>query len=200
MIRRFTASVALAAAATVGVGAGAAYAYEPVQPGTGLNLEVGGNITFTSDGFKPGSTVNFRLVDSNGNVIARLDLVADANGKFDYSFNINLSGAFALVANGQGTSGGNVQASKPVTVVSGGNVTTKTPVEVVSGSAKPATSKVVAAGTAQATTKTTKTSGQLAKTGANDLGTQLWAGAGLLAAGGALVGVSMVRRRQANSL
>lgn len=199
MIRRLTASVALAAAATVGVGAGAAYAYEPVNPGSGLNLEIGGNLTFTSDGFKPGSTVNFRLVNSRGEVIARLDLVADENGKFNYTFNINLSGAFALIAEGQNAGGTPVQASKPVTVVTDGGTTTGAkPVEVVSGSAKPAAGKVVSAGTAKATT--TKASGELAKTGANDLGAQLWAGAGLVAVGGALVGVNVARRRQANSL
>lgn len=220
MIRRLTASVALAAAATVGTSAGA-FAYEPVEPtpGAGLQLQVGGQVTFTSEGFAPGSNVTFRLVDANGSAIATLNLTADDNGQFNYSFNINLSGAFALVANGVNASGTPVQAAKPVSVggsgstaggsvsggsssdgsTSGGSASTDStvaaPAEVISGSAKPvASGKVVNAGTARAAN--TVKGGQLAKTGPADLSVQLWAGSGLLAAGGALVAVSAMRRRQ----
>lgn len=220
MIRRLTASVALAAAATVGTSAGA-FAYEPVEPtpGAGLQLQVGGQVTFTSEGFAPGSNVTFRLVDANGSAIATLNLTADNNGQFNYSFNINLSGAFALVANGVNASGTPVQAAKPVSVggsgstaggstsggsssegsTSGGSASTDStvaaPAEVISGSPKPvASGKVVNAGTARAAN--TVKGGQLAKTGPADLSVQLWAGSGLLAAGGALVAVSAMRRRQ----
>lgn len=225
MIRRLTASVALAAAATVGTSAGA-FAYEPVEPtpGAGLQLQVGGQVTFTSEGFAPGSNVTFRLVDANGSAIATLNLTADNNGQFNYSFNINLSGAFALVANGVNAAGTPVQAAKPVSVggsgstaggsvsggsssegstsggsTSGGSASTDStvaaPAEVISGSPKPvASGKVVNAGTARAAN--TVKGGQLAKTGPADLSVQLWAGSGLLAAGGALVAVSAMRRRQ----
>lgn len=253
-MRRLTASLALAAVVSLGGAAGAAQGYTPNPPSwtPPFNLNIGGQVSFDSDGFAPGSHVDFSLVNAEGDTLIKLRLEADANGQVQYEFDANFGGMFAAVAQGQNLAGEPVQASKVINVVEAAEpaveddassdvvaddavvvedaapvdgsapaaaegagspaaapAKTVAPVaepisagsgEVVSvNSGMPVTKAAVSAGTAQVV----KTGGgaavaggpQLAKTGTDTLAPMVWAGAGLLAFGAGLVGITVVRRR-----
>lgn len=262
-MRRLTTSLALAAVVSLGGAVGVAQAQEyPPQPPSWtppFNLAVGGQVSFDSNGFAPGSYVDFSLVNGEGDTLMKLRLEADENGQVQYDFDANFGGMFAAVAQGQNAAGEQVQASKVINVVepaqpadaddassdvvadhavvvedaapvdasapavegsasdvvsgtSGEAVTAgntaapqKTVAPISSGSgdvvsansAMPVTKAAVSAGTAQVVQAggTAQAGAQLAKTGTDTLAPMVWAGAGLLAFGAGLVGITVVRRR-----
>lgn len=206
MINRLAASLAAAAIATMGV-ASAAQAYEP-SPEEWNKVKQGGDsqtakeetavgkpFVFKGSGFAPNSevTVYWQYGGASGGAAADMSggtnsmtVMADGSGNISVTIPASKAGTYYMVAKGMDAAGMAVQLTG-IGVAKAGS----TGGGVVNGGS------AHKSGNKKSGHSSTN---KLAKTGPESVAVQAWAGAGLVTIGGAVVAVSVIRRRNAGSL
>ena len=170
MVRTFFAAV-IGLLLALGLSAPAVASYNITDPDASVsvgNIAPGGTVTFTAEGFAPGTDVTVSV--SNNGAATRV-LEADSAGVVSTQFQFANAGRFTITATGVDAAGGPVSVNSTVTVT----------VAAVSGSG----SGGAAGGGGNS----------LAQTGADNVATIAWVAFGVVILGGALVAVATGRRQ-----
>lgn len=196
----FAAPVALGALAPAGAAtatptpnASASGYAVPTDPGTvtAAVIYTGDRVGFSGGGFKPFSAITISAdIQSGGSGLSAVipagvvgTETASASGTFGTALTLTVVGHTTLTATGVGTDG---KAHSDVSIV------TVLPL----GGATPTATAVAGSTTGPTVQPTTQVNaGVLPKTGADNVGIELWFGGGLLLVGGAVTVVAMSRRR-----
>lgn len=209
MINRLAASLAAATIATLGFATAAqAEGYEPspeewqqVENGGDNNTvkeeaAVGKTFVFKAGGFAPNSKVyiSWKFGSTAGaganydGSVNSMTTTADAQGNISVEIPAVKAGSYYMVAKGTNAAGSAVQVTG-IGVAKEGSTGTGT----VNGGTAGGSGSGSSSGSTSGTSK-------LAKTGPESVAAQVWAGAGLVTIGGAVVAVSVIRRRNAGSI
>ena len=168
MVRTFFAAV-IGLLLALGLSAPAVASYNVTDPDASVsvgNIAPGGTVTFTAEGFAPGTDVTVSV--SNNGAATRV-LEADSAGVVSTQFQFANAGKFTITATGVDAAGGPVSVNATVTVAAAAG----------SGSGG-------AAGGGGSS---------LAQTGADNVATIAWVAFGVVILGGALVAVATGRRQ-----
>lgn len=168
MVRTFFAAV-IGLLLALGLSAPAVASYNITDPDASVsvgNIAPGGTVTFTAEGFAPGTDVTVSV--SNNGAATRV-LEADSAGVVSTQFQFANAGRFTITATGVDAAGGPVSVNATVTVAAAAG----------SGSGG-------AAGGGGSS---------LAQTGADNVATIAWVAFGVVILGGALVAVATGRRQ-----
>ena len=168
MVRTFFAAV-IGLLLALGLSAPAVASYNVTDPDASVsvgNIAPGGTVTFTAEGFAPGTDVTVSV--SNNGAATRV-LEADSAGVVSTQFQFANAGRFTITATGVDAAGGPVSVNATVTVAAAAG----------SGSGG-------AAGGGGSS---------LAQTGADNVATIAWVAFGVVILGGALVAVATGRRQ-----
>lgn len=173
-MRKLFTVLSLALAAFL-IAPGAASAYGPAEDATvsDSNPAPGEPFTFTATGFQANSQVTISVNTDDATITpagtTAQTVTANSSGVARATITIDVEGRYTITASGTGADGQPLTVSETVVVGDG-----------VPGSG------VVSDG-----------AGTLPRTGSEGAQAQLWAGAGLLAVGAALIGLTLHRRRMA---
>lgn len=197
MFRRLLAAAAVAALTTLGFATSAAAQYPVPSPAPGGvsegTIEVGEAVLFTGAGFAPGSTVTITVAGGDASIepaaftssdavfefaaVQSDTVTADSDGSFAAEVELLDTGVYTLTATGVAPDGSPHSVEASVRVVAD---------EVSRGGDRDDTRDDDGAAAGD----------ELPRTGSSGISVQVWAGVGLLALGGALVALTVVRRRQ----